>query len=209
MHKRSDYTEVEFTVLSKVVEANAATGHALFTDVVKDRLPAVEEKDFNLAIQLLEVRKQIVWTPLRLRGRVLISRWRVEPTAEGIELARALRIFGTDALTDAPQDPNGTLRNLTPLQRDCIKALRERDICDLEKAINLSSSQNAIAKWTGHKFDATLKKDLSGLVAGGIFDNTQRHRRRGGYFLTAKGRSVGDLLSTAKPQPAQLTRTLA
>lgn len=84
------------------------------------------------------------------------------------------------------------VRRLNEMQRKLITALFDRNI--LGPNAKNRPSQEILATWIGVEPDATLKNALSSLVKAEYLDNARHHGARGGYYLTLKGESAGELL---------------
>jgi len=80
------------------------------------------------------------------------------------------------------------INRLKGMERDAIQALCERRI-----DVNASGKPNqaTLAKWAGHKYDATFKAALASLYKAGFLDNGRHHGTRGGYYFTPKGERAG------------------
>jgi len=73
-----------------------------------------------------------------------------------------------------------------------IMALGEKGIVGLDG--DKLPSTDTLAQWAGYQGNTSFKTMLSGLVKSGFLDNGSHHGRRGGYFLTPKGKRAADLL---------------
>lgn len=106
------------------------------------------------------------------------------PYPRGIAHALDTR-YGDD---DLPEQ----VRKLKEMEHNIIIALGEKGVIG-PKAAN-QPSQKTLAQWAGYTWDASLKAALSGLVKAGFLDNGSHHGRRGGYFLTPKGKQAAAIL---------------
>jgi hypothetical protein len=99
---------------------------------------------------------------------------------------------GAASPVNADGDIADQVRRLNEMQRNVIVALAEKKVIGVDAANQ--PGQTMLARWAGYDCDATFKGALSALVKAGFLDNGRHHGRRGGYFLTAKGRQASGLI---------------
>lgn len=153
-----------------------------------ERLLVADHLDWEFPVPLKWFRSDLDGNPFR--ASALALRQLVDPCHPQPPTPRT-RVQSAAETGPSSPDLRRRFDRLKKMERKILQTLNERKVYNLEHT-NLPT-QEALAKWTGYPYDASLKAALSSLVKACFLDNGRHHGLRGGYFLTPDGKAAAEM----------------